>query len=139
VAEVVSSYRWPEGIPPGCPPPDAQPAAIDAYRLVSKDPPSDTDFVRPIDKPHEPAETAEEECSLYALSVFTDPADVNLAQQFIPGFKKKLVALGHIEPEHGVLRQLPLSLKDRPILHSHRDWWVTHGFDAKTTFAVVTL
>jgi hypothetical protein len=139
MADEVVPFRWPEGMPAGCPPSEAHPATLEAYRLVNSNPPTDGDFLRPIDKPCKSPTSAEEACSNYALSVFTDPGDIGLARQFIPGFKKKLAAVGHIEPEYGVVLQAPFSPNDLAVLHSHHDWWVTEGHDPKTGFAVVMI
>lgn len=140
MADEVAPFRWPEGMPAGCPPSEAHPATLEAYRLVNSNPPTDGDFLRPIDKPCKSPTSAEEACSNYALSVFTDPGDIGLARQFIPGFKKKLAAAGRIEPEHGLVKQTPLdSFKDKPVLHSHHDWWVPEGYDPKLSFAVVSI
>jgi hypothetical protein len=139
VADQLPSFDWADDMPAACPPSDAHTADVGAYRLVKSNPPSDEDFVRPVDKRHDPPATPEEECSLHALSVFTDVGDIELARKLIPGFKKRLVATGRIEPGDGLVREEPFTPPGAALLlRSHLDWWVPLGHDPKASFEVPT-
>lgn len=137
------SYYWPDDLPSGCPPSDAQSAEGAFYRLVKNDPPSLDDFRRPRDLPRKRPILPEELCAYSAISLFGTIEDIQLARQYIPGFRKKKVALGELTPHMGVVLNSPqllaLATSDKVALESHTDWWMPKAFNACLEFRVVGL
>lgn len=134
-----NTYEWPEDLPEVCPPPDAAPATVTAYRLVRSNPPAPEDFIRPIDGPRKYPLDPDAPCGPFALSIFVDPADVPVAKQWIPGFKKRHAAVRTLTPAHGVVKQEPLNNPKWPLMESHHDWWVPRTVDPYIGFTVVDL
>jgi hypothetical protein len=132
-------FTWPEDIPAQCPPDDASPMTTIVYRFVKKDPPSEEDFSRPIDKPRKAQPSADEVCSLFALSVFTEADDIPIARQLIPGFKRRLVAEGRITPNDGVMKPEPIADFGQAVIRSHHDWWLPRDHNPLPAFAMVDL
>lgn len=134
-----NDYEWPDGLPDSCPPPDADPAGMTVYRFVKSDPPASADFARPIDNPNRKRPPGEDTCDLCALSVFASEADISTARAYIPGFKKRLVAVADIKDEHGVTKRDPIDQIDWPKMESHHNWWVPTGVDVKLLFQGTSL
>jgi len=131
------TYEWPDDMPADCPPAGATEPDVVVYRFVKADPLVPADFDRPIDKPRKAEPSDDELCELSALSVFTDVSDVPIARKFIPGFKKKLVALAQLNAGHGLVEQAPTACEGSPTMDSHHNWWVPEGLDPLTLFTLV--
>lgn len=136
----VQQYQWPGDLPDGCPPTGASPASGVFYRFVKSDPPTMDDFRRPIDLPRRQPIPPDELCAFCALSLYADLDDVALAREYIPGFRKKRVAMGELRTEMGVIHRSPQLLPTSPpvVLESHTDWWVPTSYTICPPFHVVT-
>lgn len=130
---------WPDDLPADCPPAEAEEVERVVYRFVKAEPLTVDDFARPIDKPRKTPPAADEMCEMCALSVFADTADLPVARQFIPGFKKKRVAEGTVTADDGVMQCTPTTVAGSPMMSSHHDWWVPEGVDPLPKFTVVNL
>lgn len=130
---------WPSDIPTDCPPADADHVQMVVYRFVKGSPPTQDDFTRPIDRPRKVLPAEEERCSLFALSVFADSEDIPVARRYIPGFKKRRIVQGTIEPGDGVVLNSPTEIGGSPSMNSHHDWWVAEGIDPLPKFSIVDL
>jgi hypothetical protein len=102
--------------PQDCPPSDAKPTANNvAFRFLSKDAVSvtDKDFMSYYDK-----EKYQMSCQARGLSIYTNEEGVAKARNLIPGFKKRKVAKGILEPDMGMLKNTPSKIEN------HHTWWV---------------
>lgn len=121
---------WPKFYPPNCPPADAKPANGVFFRLVKSNPPEPKDFI-----PHFkqfPNKAFECPCKASGISVNPDDGNaINLLKR-IPGYKKKLVAVGELSPDCGVVLCTPI--ESNP---SHHTWWHPDGLKTWTYFRVV--
>lgn len=122
---------WPTWYPPNCPPSGAGDANGDVYRLVKNSPPQDSDFVPKYLQTGGSGIAPHELCKSSGLSVFADLADVGKAQAIIPGMRKRLVAVGTLNPSHGKLAHTPSTLK------SHHTWWVLSGIQPALFFRII--
>lgn len=128
--------EWPDGYPPGCPPPDAVDAAGEVYRVVNADPPTAEDF-RPwrAENPLSPGE--KDKPSAWGTSVFGDLSDalqILAMKSRVKGVSSWHVALGTLKAEFGKMSQPSGPKARRP---SHRDWWIPKDVDPSPAFAVV--
>lgn len=137
--DVTRTYNWPADLPADCPPSDAQGARGVYYRFVKFSPPAATDFRRPRDlRKNQDSIPDDELCTYSALSLFADINDVRTAKNLIPGFDKKRVAQGILEPRHGVTHQSPTTPPTSTmVLKSHFDWWLPTELDPLPLFEVV--
>jgi hypothetical protein len=123
-------HRWPAFYPPDCPPVDAVAVVLEVFRFVERDPPVAGDFVpwlisgRPV-----PPQRA---CEAAGLSVFTELADAARYRRRFRGFRRKRIARGIIQPEHGRTKPTP-----RPECPSHVTWWVADGVAPEGIFVVI--
>jgi len=124
-------HTWPAFFPPDCPPADAEAVKREVYRFVINDPPAAADFVPLIQLRDDiwPSKL----CEAAGLSVFTDLVDAARQRRRFKGFRRRKVARGIIQPEHGVSKSTP-----RDSFLSHVTWWLADGVAAETLFAVVS-
>ncbi len=110
-------------LPDNCPPTDARPVDQRFLRFVSGtlsvgDVPDKLDWVLP----HENAKSTYygriEDCSCHAHSLFSNPADIDVARKFVPMFRKKRVAALTITQSMGVVAHTPARIG-----RSHHSWW----------------
>lgn len=115
--------RVPDSRPPECPPSDAQPVNRTFLRFVSGEldvgsSPGSDDWLAPCDNPKSPYFGRLEDCACHAHSLLADPADVQIARQFVPAFRKKRVAEVAVRPDMGVVQHSPSRVGQ-----SHHSWW----------------
>ena len=80
----------------------------------------------------------EARCDDFSLSVLSDASDIPLYRKFVPGFKKKCVAVATLDKSHGLLLNSP-NLEIEESANSHHDWWVPIGVYPITLFTGVEL
>lgn len=127
-------YEWHVDLPDECPPPEAEPCDATVYRFVKNDPPTTSDFVRPVDNQQRSPKPDDDACEVCALSVFTDPADAATARNLVPGMRKRMVAQADLAPDSGVMKA-----RWSPPMPSHASWWVPDGVDPSAKFVKVDL
>jgi hypothetical protein len=108
---------WPPHYPESCPPEDARPADIKAFRFVDGFPCSGPDFVSVQER--NPHRDYGNRCKACGLSVFLSIEDALGMQKRIPGFRKKRLAVGALTPDDGVVKATPS--QNEP---SHHTWWM---------------
>jgi hypothetical protein len=114
------------GIPAGCPPPEAVPAAGDVYRIVKHDPPTAGDFLTP----HEAGTLKRRDpCLRCGLSVLLTLQDAGTLRDNFP-FLGDFIACGLVDGL-GVTRATP------GFVSSHTTWWPYSGLDRHSPFRVV--
>lgn len=129
-------YQWPDDMPDRCPPETATQADGDYYRFVKHDPPVKDDFVRPRDQPHWKRNPGPDLCRGCALSLVRDRQDVLTMRDFVPAMRKRLVALGTLDFNAGMVENSPT---DSPVIRSHFDWWVPIDVAPEVLFSVVAV
>jgi hypothetical protein len=107
---------WPSFFPPSCPPPAAQPDSIEAFRLVSNDPPLPSDFLPTVQEAPHRSFGPDQVCIACGVSVFRTAADAERTRARFKPLRHKRVARGTIEPEDGLLLQT-----GQP---THTTWWL---------------
>jgi len=124
---------WPDYFPDDCPPGDAQVADGEVYRLVSQNPPLNTDF-RPRVIEQTNGEYSSNLCKACGLSVFRDLSDIEETRRYSGALKNKIVAKGTLIPEAGVLKTTPNARRGGK---THSTWWVPDEFDPTHLFQVI--
>jgi hypothetical protein len=123
---------WPEHFPESCPPDMALDPNGEVYRFVSKDPPSEKDFISMrLRKPQEKFEDLEKECRACGLSVLSTLEDIEKMRRRLPPMKKKLIAIGNLGSKHGKILHTP------SFESSHHTWWVPRNIYPWKIFKVI--
>jgi hypothetical protein len=125
-----AQHRWPAFFPVDCPPADAVAVVREVLRFVEHDPPLADDF-QPVllsGRWFPP----QRRCEAAGLSVFTELADAAAYRRRFKGFRRRRVARGTIQPDHGLTEETPSQ-----ICPSHVTWWVAEGVAAETLFVIV--
>ena len=131
------TFSWPDDTPDDCPPESATPQELVVYRFTKAKLPADLDFSRSIDTIRG-REVEEVQCDDFSLSVLADANDIPLYRKFVPGFKRKCVAVATLNKSHGMLLNSPNLEIEEPAV-SHHDWWVPVGVDPLPLFTSVEL
>ena len=121
-------YR--EGLPDGCPPPDAEEIVGEkiCYRLVRNDPPTDDDFRS--QRTLEPnRDFGVSECRARGLSVFMQPADAARAASLSRNLQGAKVARMTLEQGAGYIKKTGS--------RSHHTWWPYKAFDVLANCEVI--
>jgi hypothetical protein len=124
----MEGHMFPSSWPKGCPPEDAIAAQGVVYRIVRSNPPTPSDFAslheqgRPVT--NKPCESA-------GLSVFWALSDALHCAEKFP-YLGELIALGRLEPLHGMLKPTPR--RD----NSHTTWWPAEGIARHTVFSIAS-
>jgi hypothetical protein len=107
-----------------CPPENAVPQEILAYRLVENIPITIQDIwsYRAL----YPKKVFKDECKARACSVFTDCGDARNLQKMSHFRKKKIICI-HIGKKDGVLLNTPNKTAE-----SHHSWWIAKEFDVSS-------
>ena len=106
---------WPLHFPDSCPPAEAQPDDLEAFRLVANSPPAKEDFVSHIvGKKRFPDA---EHCRACGLSVYRDLSDAKAARMRFKPLKGMMIARGNITVNDGVVLQTSTPA-------SHYTWWM---------------
>lgn len=122
--------KWPDYFPEKCPPSDAESANGRFLRLVRNSPPQPTDFAPwRIENPNG---NVSDECKACGVSVLRDIADVQRLRKRVPGHRKKLIAVGTLTPELGLIKHTPSRSAK-----SHHSWWVPKNADPCPHFKIL--
>lgn len=70
-------------------------------------------------------------CIACSLSVLTDPDEARRLPDFVPGFRKKLIAKAQLSPQHGRILHTPSAR-----MASHHSWWVPADLDPVLLFTL---
>lgn len=116
--------EWPEFYPENCPPEDAEQASGTVYRLVRHDPPQMVDFEtlyeeRPKFFENKPNDFI---CKGCGVSVCRNFEDIERLQRSSGKMRKRQVAEGIVNSNHGVILHTPSAL-----YKSHHTWWIPIG------------
>jgi hypothetical protein len=113
--------EWAEELPEKCPPEEADtPQHSVFFRLVEKNPPSETDFysVLMLD-PNRTIHTTDK-CHAMALSIFETPELCARQKKYKP-FREKIVIGITLTPDSGLIQQT--------FFQGHYSWWRKASFD----------
>lgn len=121
-----SSIKWADDFPENCPPAKAINRGLEAYRLLKKRSPEETDFKthKELNIPFKKTN----ECLACGLSVYTDIDAIYSMLKKVPKMRKKFkfYAKGIVPTDAGVLLETPEKSR-------HYTWWVypeTNPMDA---------
>jgi hypothetical protein len=131
------AFSWPDDTPTNCPPQNATPKDMTVFRFTKNEVPAESDFSRTIDTIRGPT-TEDAQCDDFSLSVLADVSDIPIYRKFVPGFKRKRVAVATLNKSHGLLLSSP-NLEIEEPAHSHHDWWVPIGVNPLPLFTGVEL
>mgnify|MGYP000844256628 CR=1 FL=1 len=107
---------WPEYFPDQCPPAEARRDTLEAYRLVSSDPPAAEDFLPAfIEAPHRQF-PPDKLCMACGVSVFKTAADAMRTRARFKPLRAKRIAKGSISPEDGAVLETGQL--------THTTWWL---------------
>jgi hypothetical protein len=121
-------------LPPQCPPPDADLAAMEVYYLVS-DPPKENDFLSWREKrPDQRFDNPDLECQSCGLSVFPDPSGAEFAKAVSRSLKKKKVAKGILFEDSGKLKNTP----SKNTGDTHHTWWPSRATKISQLFTIIS-
>lgn len=112
-------FTWPADFPDSCPPDDASEPSSRYWRLVSEDPPTGEDFLRPFETSRHWSAT---ECQHHALSLWTDRERCAQLRRTYPKWRSHRVARVDLDARAGVVRQAGSDSQ-------HYGWWVPSGVD----------
>jgi hypothetical protein len=131
-------YEWADDLPEQCPPAAAVPASGGYYRVVKTLPLTERDFRRPRDLPRTEPFPPDKMCQASALSLYGDLTDAQRALVLVPGFRKRRLAVGTLNPICGVTQVTPSRPPHTPeILKSHTSWWVPTNIAPNSLFEAV--
>ena len=127
----MSNHKFPSYYPEGCPPVDAQPGRITAYRLCKCRNVSQSDFIPLALNPKSKFKTKEKLIQGYGVSVFTDVDGCQQAINVSPKLRKMVscIASGEIDEDKGVIKKTPSFTSN-----SHVTWWVYEDVQPHTFF-----
>lgn len=125
---------WPAHLPQDCPPPEAQDALGEVFRLVDHSSPHPHDFRswREMNMGKELPQGVTE-CQACGLSVYRDQEDANRVIRRVPRFRQAKVAYGLLRPDFGKLLSTPSKTSK-----SHHTWWVLADAEPWNVFQIVT-
>ncbi len=106
---------WPEFYPTDCPPPDAKPTDLTAYRLVSAAGITPEDFVPHLIAFPERRFKEEELCAACGLSVYSNQGGAAKLRRRYKPLRTKKIAKGHIMEKDGLVAKTGDN--------SHQTWW----------------
>ena len=125
-----------EHLPSDCPPEEAREASNDlVYRFVTTNPPTQQDFLswRELN-PQLPCPEKLTECQARGISVYTSKTDVDRLKRKIPVFRDKILALGNLNSQLGMIQNTPSKNAK-----SHHTWWFPFDSEPWTIFQVLDL
>ena len=127
----MSNHKFPSYFPKGCPPPDALPERITAYRLCKNRNVTELDFVPLALNPKRKFNTNEKLIQAYGVSVFTDVEGCKQAINASPKLRDivSCIACGEIDEDKGVIKKTPSNTSN-----SHVTWWVYEDVQPHTFF-----
>lgn len=126
--------NWPAWYPIECPPASSIPAVGEFYRLVKHDPPVEVDFETYLEQliaQHPKRNSSANDVEDAAISLLQAYDDAKYTWEFIPGMKKRKIALGEIVGA-GLMQAKPEA--NQP---THFNWWMPLGDLAWKNFSVV--
>lgn len=83
-------------------------------------------------RPNQNWSTVALECQAHGLSVFENPAHAQRVRKRVRRFRKHMLGIGELLPEHGVSK--PTSSQ---FGNSHRTWWPVEGLHVWEMFQLV--
>ncbi len=119
--------KFPEDWPTDCPPPDAEEASGDVYRIVRDDPPASADFATHWETGRLPKAPP---CLRLGLSVFRDVREARHQRCLFPKLGS-MIARASLTSDHGLTK---LTHGSQP---THTTWWAYEGVHRASLFAVV--
>lgn len=109
---------WKKHLPQNCPPDDAVETQGIVYRLVKQRSITPEDFLsyRELnpDKLYDLSE-----CIVGGISIYTELEGVQKLQSKVPAMKKRKIAKGFLQPQHGKMKNTPSETHP-----SHNTWWI---------------
>lgn len=127
----MSNHKFPSYYPEGCPPVDAQPERLTAYRLCESRKVSPSDFIPVALKTKVKISPRKKLIQAYGVSVFTDVEGCQQAINVSPKLRHivSCIACGEIDEDKGVIKKTPSCTSN-----SHVTWWVYEDVQPHTFF-----
>jgi hypothetical protein len=126
----VANGAFSDSMPDNCPPPGAEAASGEVFRIVKNDPLAADDFLTWFEEDKFDETRA---CECHGLSVFRNRDDAASYAEKFP-YLGELVAKGSLEHKHGMIAHTPRYIRGAP--NSHATWWPYNGLARHLLFVI---
>jgi len=123
----VGAMDFPKDWPDGCPPPDAEDATGDVFRVVKHNPPEPADLLSYIEMGRR---VDARPCLRRGVSVFREFEGAAHLRKTFPQMGR-FIPKGALQPEHGKTK----STGKQPL---HTTWWSYEGVNRASLFSVIS-